>query len=213
MDQGDRPQGSSDKGPLFPHARPSSAPSQRPDAPDSDSNSCSTNAQDDGRNGGNGAGGNGPIVPSSETGAPRLPASSSVGTRNQGYPAHGLMPSGSSVQMNASTSDRWGAATSRANESGRISTPRSSSQPQEDPAGGSGGGRRDCSTVVNGGGGKGGRRRGGGGGAGRLNASTEHGRVARTSSGEATGAEVSCLSAFGPPRRPVGSSARAIAGH
>ncbi|CAM9133887.1 unnamed protein product [Hapterophycus canaliculatus] len=192
--QGDRRQGSSDKGSLFPQTRPSSAPSQRPDAPDSDSNSCSTNAAEDGRNGSSGASGNGSIahsLPSSETtGGPRFPASSSVGTRNQGYPAHGLMPSGSTVQMNAGASDRsgrWRAPTSSANESGSIGIrPRSSSQAQEASVGGSGGGQREATTsFLNAGGGEGGE----GGRVGGAYVSIEHGHVARTSSGEDVGAE------------------------
>ncbi|CAM9731756.1 unnamed protein product [Scytosiphon promiscuus] len=156
LGQGDRRQASpAEKGPLFPQARPSSAPPQRSDTVDSDSNSCSTNTPDDDRSNRSGAGGNGGIsrsIPGSESGASVVPASSSVGTPNQGYPVHGLMPSGSTVQMNTSTSDRsgrWGAAVSGANESGSISTrPRSSSQPQGALAGGSSGGEREVATIL-----------------------------------------------------------------
>lgn len=123
-------------------------------------------------------------------GAHRTRASSSVGAANQGYPAHGLMPSGSTVQMNANTDHggRRGAAGSNEEGSGGGSGSstrlRYFSQAQEQPVGASGSNGSSQRTVAtkfsNGGGGEG----------GRPGSSTEQSRQARMSPDEAMDAEV-----------------------
>ncbi|CAM9251450.1 unnamed protein product [Ectocarpus sp. 4 AP-2014] len=189
LGQGDRRQSSSDAGPIFPQKRPNSAPLQRPDAPESDSKIPGpTDAAEEERTGG---GGGSPAInctPSFGEGPPRAPASSSVGAANQGYPAHGLMPSGSMVQMNITAGDRGGrlgvAAHSGGEGSGGGSSSiiRPSSQAHGLSMGSSGGGQREAQATLRNGG-RGGGREGG------AYSSVEQSRLALKSSSEAIDAE------------------------
>ncbi|CAM9910158.1 unnamed protein product, partial [Ectocarpus sp. 13 AM-2016] len=167
LGQGDRRQSSSDAGSIFRQKRPNSAPLQRPHAPESDSKSPGpADAAEEERNRG---GGGSPAInsaPSFGEGPPRAPASSSVGAANQGYPAHGLMPSGSMVQMNVTAGDRGGRLGAAANSGGEgsggggSSSMRPSSQAHGLSVGSSGGGTREAQETLRDGG-RGGEREGG----------------------------------------------------
>lgn len=100
--QGGRRQGVSNSGYIFAQKRPNSAPSQRPDSPESGINSDGIS--------GDWATGNTTNTALSEA-VTKPPPSSFIGATNQGYPPHGLMPSGLISQLNDHGSSRWGAAT------------------------------------------------------------------------------------------------------
>lgn len=96
--QGGRVQGPSVAGQLLPqNKRPTSAPSQRPDLPESSSDPADTWA--------------GEPATKHETAAatPSVSPAGRVGAANHGYPAHGLMPSGSNLQLHDQADPgRWG---------------------------------------------------------------------------------------------------------
>ncbi|CBJ25773.1 Dual specificity phosphatase, catalytic domain containing protein [Ectocarpus siliculosus] len=189
LGQGDRRQSSSDAGPIFPQKRPNSAPLQRPDGPESDSKSPGpADAAEEERTRG---GGGSPAINCASSfgeGPPRAPASSSVGAANQGYPAHGLMPSGSIVQMNVTAGDRGGRLGAAAHGGGggsgggSSSSIRPSSRAHGLSVGSSGGGQREAQATLRNGGGGGGRE-------GGAYSSTEQSRLALKSSSEAIDAE------------------------
>ncbi|CAB1099040.1 unnamed protein product [Ectocarpus sp. CCAP 1310/34] len=185
LGQGERRQSSSDAGPIFPQKRPSSAPLQRPDAPESDSNSPgpADDAEEERTRGG---GGGSPAInctPSFGEGPPRAPASSSVGAANQGYPAHGLMPSGSMVQMNVTAGDRGGGlgAAAHSGREGSGGGSSSSIRPSFQAHGSSGGGQRETRATL--------RNGGRVGGEGSAYSSIEQSRLALKSSRETIDAE------------------------
>ncbi|CAM9563004.1 unnamed protein product [Ectocarpus fasciculatus] len=189
LGQGDRRQNSSDAGPIFPQKRPNSAPLQRPDGSESDSKSTGPGdaaEEERTRDGGGSSAVN--SAPSFREGPPRAPASSSVGAANQGYPAHGLMPSGSMVQINTTAGDRGGRVGAAAYSAGAggSSSIRPSPQAHGLSAGSSGGSQREApATSRNGGGGRG----GGAGREGGAYSSMEQSRLGLKSSGEGIDAE------------------------
>lgn len=165
--KGARTQRTSEPGYIFPQQRPSSAPSQRPDAP-----KVGGGPEEDWVAGGGRAAS---PVNAEPVGRTTPSSSSCVGTPNQGYPVHGLMPSGSMRQLNGHDhgGGRWGTATG-----GNNVRPRSVQTP-EVPAGAAGGGSGRAGP------------RGGSPADGGSYSSTESLRLARVSPGGAVDAEVS----------------------
>lgn len=164
---------------MFSQERPTSAPPQRPAG--------------DASNGGGGGGGDrdGPEDDRTATDSTdsivyeakdHRPKSSSIGSSYEGYPAHGLMPSGSKLTANDHLRQRWREATSGKNDRPHASQ----AQMTQGSTGRGGGGGGGGSSFDHRDGGDGGRREqamASGAGAGGLYSSTESLRLARMSAG------------------------------
>lgn len=128
--QGVRRRNTPDPGNVFAQKRPNSAPSQRPDAPADEGKGDHENER------------SATTAPAASTATPsvnRALLSSCVGTANQGYPVHGLMPSSSPLQRSPRNQDHGRSGPG----SGAYFRPSSSSQTYhlaQGRAGGGGGG-------------------------------------------------------------------------
>lgn len=196
--QVDRRQNRLPSGNMFPQERPTSAPSQRPEEPSNGVNSGSGGR--DGRDSRDSRDENRIATTESadsfifEAAKNHPPKSSSMRTTYEGYPMHGLMPSGSKLTMNDHLRQRWREATSARNGHSHAAQTHANHGPSRT---GDGGGRGGGSGGEGGGGGGGAGvdsskelRMGRGAEAGGLYSSTESLRLARMLAGGGAESEV-----------------------